>query len=319
MSDFLIGYRDPLFGLIVFFALIFIISFFSYWWAIYKTKEQNSRLSRFFNRFEIKKETDDTYLAQLHLAQALEMNGDYEEAISIYSKLKDAYPHKKIELLKMMGDLYKKAGFLARSKEIYEEILGIFPRHKEVLRSLLVLNEKLGDLEAAFDVLESLEELEDMHVERGYLEAKGAAQSGDVKRLLKLYRSGVARRAAIEPLFRLDYKEAWNAIRQEDILNVTDILWQLPKEKISIHLPILKELYSAKGYVQEVKESHIFAFDLLLHYPKADLEFEYLCHHCKKRFPLPFLRCPACLKVEDPIVEINIVKKRELNEKSVPF
>jgi len=319
LSDFLVGYRDPLFGLIVFFALIFIISFFSYWWAIYKTKEQNSRLSRFFNRFEIKKESDDTYLAQLHMAEALAMNGDYEEAIGIYSKLKDAYPHKRIELLKMMGDLYKKAGFLARSKEIYEEILGIFPRHKEVLRSLLVLNEKLGDLDGAFDVLESLEELEDMGKERGYLEAKLAAQKGDVQRLIKLYNAKRAKRAAIEPLFRLDHKRAWQTLREEDVFAVIDILWQLPKERISTHLPLLQELYSAKGYVKEAKESKHFALDLLLHYDKADLEFEYLCTHCKKRFPLPFLRCPACLKVEDPVVEISIVEKRGVNEKSVPF
>jgi hypothetical protein len=168
-------------------------------------------------------------------------------------------------------------------------------------------------------VLESLEELEEMSKERGYLEAKLAAKRGDVQKLVELYLLQKAKRAAMEPLFRLDHKKAWKILKEEDILKMIDILWQLPKERISTHLAILQELYSAKGYVDLTGESKNFALDLLLHYPKADLEFEYLCTHCKKRFPLPFLRCPSCLRVDDPIVEINIVPKRGVNEKSVPF
>jgi len=38
MDSFYIGYRDPLFGIIALFLLVFIISFANYWWGVYKDK-----------------------------------------------------------------------------------------------------------------------------------------------------------------------------------------------------------------------------------------------------------------------------------------
>ncbi len=327
MGEFLLQYRDPLFGLIVFFALIFIISSISYWWAIQKAKKEKKRLGRFFKRFDQKNSDIQVMLQNPSSSEALKLladsfakNGDYEEAIAIYTYLqKDASASERIELLKKTADLYKKAGFLERSKEIYEEILGFFPRHKDVLRSLLIVYEKLGDYDGMHDVAVALEELEGNEKEPIYVEFLKASAKGDVKKLKKLYEQGFCRRPVLEKLFFVDPKLAWKLLSDEMVLEIVDILWMFPKEQIHTHLPKLKELYSAKGYINEADRSDVFEFDLLIHYPKADLEFEYICKECKKRFPLSFSRCPSCYAVGSLEVEMLVSKKRELNEKGLSF
>ena len=47
MNLFFIEFRDPLFGLIVFFTLIFVITFVSYWWGKYKYREDSKYLDKF--------------------------------------------------------------------------------------------------------------------------------------------------------------------------------------------------------------------------------------------------------------------------------
>ncbi|MRJ02724.1 MAG: hypothetical protein C6I05_04660 [Epsilonproteobacteria bacterium] len=327
MSDFLIGYRDPLFGLIVLFALVFIISFFSYWWAIYKSREQDLHLRRFFRRFEQGNrkiveilERPNSHKALLLLADALAKSGEYEEAIAIYLRLQEYEDREgRLEILVRLADLYRKAGFLGRSREIYEEILGIIPRHREALRSLLIVYERLRDFEGAFDVLESLEEIENIEKERGYLEALQAAEERDTGKLVEIYRRGVVKRSVLEPLFSLDPQLGWNVIREEDIPAIIDILWYLPPSQISTAYPLLKELYSAKGYIREVESSSLFELDLLLHYPRADLEFIYLCQGCKRRFPLAFGRCPTCGHVEEMVVELIVTQKKGKDEKGTTF
>ena len=318
METFFLGYRDPLVGLIVFFALIFIIAFFSYWWALYQSKRQFRKIDRFFRRFESRSDTSEEHKALLQLVEAYERSGDYEEAIALLRKLRTDYDiEENLRILQRIGDLYLRAGFLERSKGIYEQILQITPRNIPVLENLLVVEELLGDFEGCFDVLESLEELKDVKKERGYIEARYRARKGDVEGLIGLYERGMSKRSALERLFSLDTRKAWEVVREEDLPLIVDVLWYLPKEKIALHSPYLKELYSAKGYVNEAKSSAVFEFDLLLHYPKADLEFEYLCTSCKKRFPLYFGRCPNCRDVESMIVETQIVKKERNIEESL--
>ncbi len=319
--DFILGYRDPLFGLIVFVGLIFIVSFFSYWWAVLKFKKQNSSIERFFKRFEAgvpkAHRPKDPKEAMMLMAKAYEKSGDYEKAIALYLDLaKIADEKERVEILKRLGDLYFKAGFMARSIEIYEEILRYFPRNVEVLRRLMRVYERMGRLDDAMEVVSILEELGQKDKESLYILAKFFASQERMERLIELYRlHPFLIRVVAQKLFEKNPDAAWRTIRKEDLFLISDILWTLPKERISTHTPFLKELYSAKGYLKEADESGIWELDVILHYPKAGLAFEYLCPSCKNIFPFAFSRCPRCQSVE-PLVPQYLLTPRRVDEES---
>ncbi len=317
--DFVLGYRDPLFGLIVFVGLIFIVSFFSYWWAVVKLKKEQTSLRRFFQnlgKIDTQELTQEETL--LLLAKSYEQNGRYDKAIALYLRLGEVLdPQRRVEILKRLGDLYLKIGFLSRSQNIYEEILGHYPRRVDVLERLLRVYEQMGRYEQALEVVAILEELGCESLEGIYLQAKYLIRQKKTQELIELYRKHpFLIRLAGEYLFRSDISRAWESILPQDFPKIADILWHLPKERIRTHTLFLQELYSAKGYVDLVDSSGLFEFDVLLHYPKATLVFEYLCPKCKGVFPLGFTRCPACYGLEPPVLEYTLIQRRE-NEKSL--
>ena len=317
--DFLVGYRDPLFGLIVFFGLIFIVAFFSYWWGIIKYKKQKHLINRFFSKFEHQKKPVDheENSALKQLALAYRQSGEYEKAISLYLKLQQKVEDlkEKEEVLIELGDLFYKAGFLAKSIEIYEEVLRFAPRSKEVLERLMLVYERLNDLEKALQIKDSLEELGVKSAEAKYLEIRQYRNKKDADALVKLYKDDPSFvRAVFEYLFATDPGFAWRVIEPQDMIKIVDILWRLPKEQISLHTPFLKELYTAKGYVKEVQSSTIFELDVLIHYKNADLDFEFLCNQCKNIFPFAFTHCPQCQSVGSPSVELILRPKESLSE-----
>ncbi len=316
--DFLLVYRDPLFGLLVFFGLIFIISFFSYSWSVVKFRRQKDSIEEYFKRFE----HSDTFRRLpeklgsrqmlLRLAESYAKEGDYEEAISIYLELKDQSEdlEQKLEILEKLADLYKRGGFLQRSKEVYEEILRYKPRSVRVLEKLMVVDEKMGLMEEAMEVVGILEELEKSTPKTEHLKAKYAIAKGDTPKLIAIYKNNNDFvRIVFEYLFRTDPERAWRELEPQDYEAIIDILWQLPKEVARFDHPFLRELYSAKGYIQQATTSEIFELDIVLHYPKATLDFEYLCKKCKNLFPFPFTMCPQCGCVRSPQVELVLAKK----------
>ncbi|NPA64286.1 MAG: tetratricopeptide repeat protein [Epsilonproteobacteria bacterium] len=320
--DFLFEYRDPLFGLVLFFGLIFVIAFLSYWWALFRIRSEDSRLERFFQRFEPVKDKDIDSLLQDHqatlllLADALSDRGEYEKAIAIYLKLKEgADLRQKLQILQKLGDLYAKAGFMARAIESYEEILRYVPRRPKILRKLLLIFEKMGDWERIEEIVQILEELEAFEQERKYFAIKRAVAVENIQKIKTLKKEFP--RIALEYLFARRVDLAWELLEDEDVPRVLDILWRLPKDQIRYHTPILQEIYTAKGYINMASSSDIFEIDLLLHYPKGDLDFEYLCVECKNIFPFPFHRCAKCASIKEPIVERIIIKKRGVDEESL--
>ena len=324
--EYLIQNRDPLFSLIIFVGLIFIISFFSYVWAMGRSKKQKESLESFFAKFRNDANEgidellrpNDSKEALLLLAQAYTKSGDYEKAIAIYTHLKDRFDQK--DILLELAKLYSKAGFLARSMAMHEEILRFFPRDRKALRNLLLLYEKMGKLQDALAVGEILEELGESGLNRAYIQALIAIKESDTRRLLQLYNDHPKLlRPIFEYLFREDYILAWRHLQPGDYVKIVDILWYLPKEKIQTDDPFLQEIYSAKGYVDMVRESQIFAFDLLLHYPKAELEFEYVCTSCKSTYPFAFYRCTQCASIGSCEVEMIITQKKRSDEENYTF
>ena len=94
LETFFIEYRDTMFGIIILFSLIFIISFVNYWWGVFKTKEERQSITQFIKRFEVATD-DDGYKKILDefklsteslglLAHSYNKSGDFEKSISIY-------------------------------------------------------------------------------------------------------------------------------------------------------------------------------------------------------------------------------------------
>jgi len=160
-----------MFGIIILFAVIFVISFANYWWGIFKSKEEKNSIEKFVKKFEIvsdekeyKKLLQDSQIpieSLVLLADAYGKSGDYEKAISIYlvslKRAKDK--DKKKYLLSALGKTYFMAGFLSRSSEVFLESLRLHPRNEESLKYLTVVYERLKEYKKAIDVLDALEEL----------------------------------------------------------------------------------------------------------------------------------------------------------------
>ena len=178
-------YRDPLFGIILIVTLIFLISFFTYYYSIYKERIARKDYRKLSLRFELGKLKEEDYVhlyktynlpfdSILLLASSFLHKGDYNKAISVYLTLLEHVNDrvKKEELLELLGTTYFKGGFLQRSKEIFLRILKFSSRNKNALLYLLLINEKLKDFKKAKEITFSLEELDkDMTRDKIYLDS----------------------------------------------------------------------------------------------------------------------------------------------------
>lgn len=185
MGNIALGYRDPLFGIILIVALIFLISFFTYYYSIYKEKIARKDYRKLSKRFELGKLKEEDYVhlyktynlpfdSILLLASSFLHKGDHNKAISVYLTLLEHVKDrvKKEELLELLGTTYFKGGFLQRSKEIFLRILKFSPRNKNALLHLLLVNEKLKDFKKAKEITLCLEELDkDMSTDKIYLDS----------------------------------------------------------------------------------------------------------------------------------------------------
>ncbi len=345
MNSLFIEYRDPLFGIIVFFVLVFVIALFSYWWGRFKTKDDHRHLDRFLRQFktapsetELKELLSSSKISSkswLLLADSYSKNGQYEKSIEIYYGLlanKQEDVNKK-EIMFLLGRTYFKAGFLERSKNVFLEILKANPRTPQALRYLLLIYEHLRDYKSALSVLEPLDELgEDVKSDKIYLETilllndYTIDENEKTQKLLALYKEHRRLTYLIfEYLFKKHPKLAWQNLDQSQCERVSDLLWNLSLDAIDFDIisqnVYLRELFSAKGFVALEKNSSVFEFDLLINLRKTDykgatLTFEYICKQCKQIYPFAFHRCPSCHAIDSVLSEPIISKEYSENNNS---
>lgn len=341
MNNLYVEFRDPLFGVIVFFVLVFVIAFFSYWWGRFKSKEQQRHLEAMMAQFHTLPTSEElsALMANRHipqkswllLAQAYILNGDYERAIEIYQSLSEHQrdPKERLETLFLLGHTYFKAGFLERSKSIFLQILKRQPRSPKALHFLLMVYEQLKDYDKALEVLEPLDELgEEGHCERYYLECAALLQNPKrtpkekCTKLIAFYElHPTLSYMVFEYLFRHDAALAWKHLDQSVVERISDILWHLNEDQLDLDIiaknRYLRELYSAKGVVVLAEGSSVFELDVLIRLQKghnATLQFEYLCRECKHLFPFAFHRCPNCYAIDSVTSEPLLAKEtREEN------
>jgi len=335
MNTFFIEFRDPLISVIIFFVIIFVITFLSYWWGRYRTKEDSKTLDKFLQQFRTLPSQDELQVlissgelsqkSWLLLANAYTKNGDYEKAIEIYHEiLKLPVESNRQETLFLLGKVYFKAGFLERSKQIFLEILKTSPRTPQALHSLLLVYEHMRDYKSALEVLEPLEELdEEIQHDKIYLEVLSLLNNYALKdeekitKLLAIYaQTHQLSYIIFEYAFRINPKLAWSHLDTSRSEYVSDILWHLNVKDLDFDIisknSFLRELYSARGDVDLAQKSSIFELDVLINLKhsatNATLSFNYTCHKCKQSVPFAFHRCSYCHAIDTLEVEWNLSK-----------
>ena len=346
MNSLFIEYRDPLFGIIVFFVIIFVIALFSYWWGRFKAKDDHRHLDRFLRQFrtppsqtELKELISSAKISAkswLLLAELYAQNGEFEKSIEIYHELlaNKANDINRKEIMFLLGKTYFKAGFLERSKNVFLEIVKASPRTPQALHYLLLIYERLKDYKAAQDVLEPMEELgEDVKSDRSYLECLlllndyAMDEKEKIEKLVAIYQKNRRLTHMIfEYLFRKDPKTAWKNLDLSQCQDISDLLWGLPKEALDFDIiaqnGYLRELFSAKGFVNMQDGSSVFEIDMLIHmqktgYKGATLTFEYICKGCKQIYPFAFARCPNCHTIDS--MRSELVVSKEYGEENNSF
>lgn len=340
MSELFPEFRDPLFGIIVIVLTIFVISFLTYSFGLFKERKTRKEYRKLLKRFEIGnlKEDDFVHLYTTYnlpfdsiilLASTFLHKGNYTKAISVYLALLEVVSDnvKKEELLEHLGKAYFKGGFLQRSKEIYLKILKFSSRNTTALNFLLIIYQKLNDYEKANEILVVLDELDcNVIQEKVYIDTlkliNDPVISFDKKatNLIEIFNENkLIERLAIQFLIKFNKPLFWKNIPSFDILNCIDLLWYLDFNDVDFDVvnkhKLLKELYTAKGYINSVNTSNIFELAVLISTKKStskvevDLNFEFLCTSCKKTHPIYESRCPHCHNILTFIIEPKLSKQ----------
>lgn len=339
MDTFFIEFRDPLFGIIVFFLLLFILSFISYWWGRRKSANENKELENFLGKFNTT--PDETNISsQVHgdaitnetwflLASGFEHQGNFEKSIEIYLALLGKKSDKIVqkEVLLKLGRGYFKAGFLERARQSFLQVLQNHPRTPQALHHLILIYEHLQLFGDAIEAMDSLTEIQgSVGCEKLYLEARRMIAdpkvSVDEKAsfLIDLYTQHARLGYLVfEYLFTHRPSLAWSHFDHSLSQRVADILWRLPSNNLDFDIiarnGFLRELFSAKGYCDLAQSSNIFELDTLITLracgnAKATLQFEYVCKECHQLSFFAFHRCPSCHAIDSIESIMSLEKER---------
>ncbi len=336
MDNFYIGYRDPLFGIIVFFLLVFIISFTNYWWGIYKNKDEEESIKKFIKKFQIENEDNEykiifedknlTLDTIVLLAKSYEKIGQYEKSISIYLYALTIYKKRreKQSILFLLGKVYLRVGFLQRAREIFIQVLRISPRHEESLKYLTITYELLKEYKKAKEVIDALDELgvniekEKIYIDALNIKNENTSTEKKEEKLYKLASLKATQRIYFEFILKQNDKIDFTKIEKFDLKNLFDLFWSLSIDRFDLNFvkkhKFLMDILSARGVIKKTDESEIFELEILKNlqttkYKKADIGFEYLCNNCKNSYPFYFSRCPNCHNMESIKILPNLIKK----------
>jgi lipopolysaccharide biosynthesis regulator YciM len=326
-----IEYRDPIFGIVVFFVAVFIIACANYWWGTFKNDKEKNSIEQFIKKFEVvsdaneyKKLLDEFSISSESLgllAHSFAKSGEYEKAIGIYlialKKVKNR--DEKQYVLCELGKTYFKAGFLRRSSEVFTEALKLYPRNEEALKYLTVIYEQLKEYEKSLEVLDVLEELNvAVEIEKNYvtslkvLEDENKSDKTKYNELIEL-----AKKDQIVARMLFEFAKEAKLEFDIEILNANtslDLLWNSDEEILKkSNLPVIQSMLVAKGVEKEIPEKIPFELEVLANlrknnYTKAGLNFEYTCSSCKGTFPIHFYRCPSCHALKLPYISLILTK-----------
>lgn len=338
MDNLVLEFRDPIVSIIFFFFLVFLISFITYSYGLYKERVSRKEYRKLSKRFELGKLKENDYVnlyktynlpfdSILLLANTFLHKGDLNKAISVYLALLEVVFDrvKKEELLEVLGATYLKGGFLQRSNDIFLKILKFSPRNKNALKNLIIVNEKMKNYTKAKEICNSLEELNiDLSLEKIYYDAMIALNDPvltNEKRTKVLYslflENKILQRIFASFVIAYNKEFFYKHIKEFNHIEIIDILWFLQEDDIDFSkiedIPFLQELYSAKGYLNSVNSSSDFDLDLLIliknhKKERGSLNFEFICSSCKDSSPFFEQRCPNCNSILTLKVKHHLAK-----------
>ncbi len=348
MDNIVLEYRDPLFGIIILVLVVFLISFFTYSFGVYKERKARKEYRKLSRRFEMGKLEENDYVhlyktyklpfdSILLLASSFLHKGDYNKAIKVYLSLLEHISDriKKEELLERLGTTYFKGGFLQRAKDIFLRILKFSPRNTHALTHLLIIYEKLKTFEKAEEVALCLEELGvDVQKDKVYLKTLAILNHSlysyekKTSLLYEIFKENpYIQRIFAQYLLRFNKEFFWEHLEEFDVTNFLDLMWFLNFDDINFEEVeknrLLSELYNAKGYLKTLNHSDDFMLDILItfnnhkHKAKATLDFEYICTSCKHLHPIYELRCPHCNSILSFYTQYNISKEENEENQSL--
>ncbi|AXK48274.1 tetratricopeptide repeat protein [Aliarcobacter trophiarum LMG 25534] len=348
MDNIFLEYRDPVIGVLLLVFMIFLISFFTYSYGIYKEKSARKDYRKLSRRFELGNLKENDYInlyktynlpfdSILLLASTFLHKGDNNKAISVYLALLEHVKDrvKKEELLELLGNTYFKGGFLQRSNEIFLKILQFSPRNKNALKSLLLVNDKLKNYKKAKEITQALEELNiDVSIEKIYFDTliilndPILSYEKRTELLFEIFKeNSIIQRVFVTFLIQFNREFFFSNINIFKCEELIDILWYQRKDDIDFdkinNNKFLNELYSAKGYINSVSSSEDFDLNILIlinnHQKeiKTNLNFEFICNSCKHSNPFYEARCPNCHSVLTLKVKHHLTKAYAISNQSL--
>jgi len=337
--DFLsLDYRDPLYGIILLFAIVIIIYFSNYWARFFKKREDDNSLNKFIKRFDtsssfseykqlIQKQNLPTESVVL-MALSYEQSGEYEKAIEIYSSLLESIYEQKQRrsILTQLGKTYYKAGFLYKSRDIFLQALKLDPKNEEALTYLISIYESLREYKSAIEILKVLENINgDMSEKKQYFDILAILHDAPLtkeEKIDKIISLGVEKKIVQRKLFEFitlhDMKLPKQILQSFDFENILDLIWDSEKEYFDKEFieknELLSQIYTAKGKYNLAKESDNFELNTLIKLSNigdfsTDIIFTYSCKKCKNVFPLYFYRCPVCKNINSASVNTTLTRR----------
>jgi tetratricopeptide (TPR) repeat protein len=317
-------FRDPLFSVIMFFVIVLLSVLITIGLGKLREYLREKRLEEFLKDFEYIKienlKLDEASVDALYLlAKAYEKEGDFEKSLKIYLWISKNI--KSTEILRHIAKLYYKAGFLEKAKKTAYQILSTKPRDIETLKLLLLIDEKLDNLNEIINVLEIFEELEiSLSEEKAYALFKLSLKKKceiefckDIKTIEDVYKKyPFIEREYLKELFKTNIQKAYNEIPKSRVYEYLDLYWHrndIPYEDKYMNVLAAK-------HMTKCEDKAPFEIEVLkqLKNNSADLEFEYVCKNCKKIFPLYSTRCPNCHQLFKHKLLFNIAPKKDLRD-----
>ncbi|MBZ7932334.1 CDC27 family protein [Campylobacter molothri] len=310
MDFFFVEYRDPLVGLIILTVLIFVVSVANHAWKLFANKDKEQKLEKFIKKFEI----DNIYKDLLKnerlnfgnlsfLADIFTKSGEFEKATQIYlialEKSKDKNEQEFIFIA--LANIYFKAGFLERAKEVLLQALKLRPRNIEALKLLKIVYLKLKAYKENLEILECLFELgEEVEKEQEFIKALNlyASNLNNEEKKQKLLELKISN----NPMLGRFIFEKYSLFLEQNFSDICDLLYK-QDQIFNLENQEFLEFFYALGYTGKDQIPNHFAFKnsnlkmlkiLRENSFKARLEFSYRCSECKNIMPLFFYHCPMC-------------------------